>query len=62
MENRRLKAKIIELFGTQGDFAVAINTSEWVVSRVVRGRRELTDDEKAQWARTLKSKANELFK
>ncbi len=61
MENRVLKAKIIELFGTQADFAVATGISEPVVSRVIRGRRELTDDEKHQWARMLKAKPKELF-
>lgn len=61
MENRILKSKIIEHFGTQSDFAVAIGSSDPAVSRVVRSRRELTDDEKAQWARVLKSKSGELF-
>ena len=62
MVNMKLKGRIIEQFRNQADFAQAIGISETVVSRVVRGRRELTDDEKHQWARMLKSKPDELFK
>ncbi len=61
MVNMALKGAIIERYGTQADFAAAIGASEVVVSRVIRGRRELTDDEKHRWARVLHVKVDELF-
>ena len=49
----RLKAKIIERFGSQADFAQAIGEDESLVSRVVRGRRELSEDKKLKWSKIL---------
>ncbi len=52
MDNK-LKAKIVERYGTQADFAVKIGVDESVVSRVLRGRRYLTPEAGAKWARAL---------
>jgi len=60
--NRFLKAKIIEKFGTQADFAIAAKVPEPVVSNVVRNRRTLDPPEQRYWARLLESEPEELFK
>ncbi len=51
--NRKLKAKIVEEFGTQADFAQVMNLDEGVISRVVRGRRVLSPEDAAKWASVL---------
>ena len=58
---KKLKAKIIEHFGTQADFAQALKTDESTVSRVVRGRRCLSVENQKIWARKLRSSAKDLF-
>jgi len=52
--NKQLKAKIVERFGSQADFAQKIQVDESVISRVVRGRRSLTPEDQARWCRFLK--------
>lgn len=59
--NRILKAKIIEIYRTQADFAAAIKVNESAVSRVVRGRRNLDSDSQKEWAQALGCKEGELF-
>jgi len=59
--NRRLKAKIVERFGTQSDFSEAIKTQESTISRVVRGRRELNEEDKKAWAKALGAELAILF-
>lgn len=59
--NRVLKAKIIERFGSQANFAQTMGSSEPLISRVIRGRIELEQEEKEKWATALKYEANELF-
>jgi plasmid maintenance system antidote protein VapI len=51
--NKKLKAKIIENFGSQADFAQALRLQESVVSRVVNGRRSLRPEDVEKWARIL---------
>jgi hypothetical protein len=51
--NLKLKSAIVLNFGTQGDFARAVGEHEEIVSRVIRGRRELDPEKKAKWARVL---------
>lgn len=60
--NKRLKAKIIERFGTQADFARAMNVDELLVSRIVRGRRELEQGVQILWGKVLKCDPKELFR
>ena len=59
--NKRLKAKIIEFFGTQADFAQALGIDESFVSRVIRGRRELDTANQNHWAKLLKCKSGSIF-
>ena len=59
--NRRLKGKIVEKFGTQWDFAMAIGTHEALVSRVIRGRRTLAEMEQEKWAQVLVADTERLF-
>ena len=51
--NKRLKGKIVEIFGSQADFAQKAMVDETIVSRVIRGRRDLSEEEKARWAKIL---------
>jgi hypothetical protein len=59
--NLPLKSKIIRKFGTTEDFADHVCKHPSVVSRVVRGRLELTKDEKKRWATELECHVDELF-
>jgi len=59
--NLKLRLKIIEKFQTQSDFAAKIGINESVISRVVRGRRELSAEAKGEWAKALKCKPEEIF-
>ena len=60
--NKILKAKIIEKFGTQADFAQTININEELVSRIVRGRRTLNSETQRKWADVLECKPGDIFK
>jgi plasmid maintenance system antidote protein VapI len=59
--NKKLKAKIFEKFGTQGDFAQAVNVDETIVSKIIRGRRKLDSDKQFIWAEALGCKPKDLF-
>jgi transcriptional regulator with XRE-family HTH domain len=59
--NKDLKAAIFKEFGTQGDFAQAINVDETLVSKIVRGRRKLDQEKQLVWAEALNSTPKELF-
>jgi ribosome-binding protein aMBF1 (putative translation factor) len=57
--NRKLKARIIEKFGSQWEFAKAIEEHESTVSRVIRGRQSLSENERRKWATALNIKEPE---
>jgi plasmid maintenance system antidote protein VapI len=59
--NRCLKARIIELFGSQWEFARSIKAHESDVSRVVRNRKTLGLDEQKRWAEALQCSREKLF-
>lgn len=59
MDNK-LRAKIIENYGSQYKFAHALGTHETEVSSVVRGHKTLTPEKRRLWARLLKCKAKDL--
>jgi len=61
MANNKVKARIIEYYGTQADFAVKLGIREPTVSRVVNGRIRLSDKDKKFWAKKLESPVDELF-
>lgn len=51
--NIELKIAIIKKFGSQADFAFKMHEHESTVSRVVRGRRPLSPEQKMVWAKAL---------
>lgn len=51
--NKTLKAKIVEKFGSQVEFAKAIGEHEPIVSRVIRGHHYLSAEERLRWAIAL---------
>lgn len=59
--NYRLKALIIEHYGSQVDFAEELGQREETISRVVRGRQTLPDKEKQRWAQMLGATPEALF-
>jgi transcriptional regulator with XRE-family HTH domain len=59
--NLTLKFKIIQIYGTQADFAHRIGTNDSLVSRIVRGRRKLDPRNQEKWADALGCKPQELF-
>lgn len=60
--NKRLKAKIIEHYGTQFLFAVFVGEHESEISKVIRGRRVLSPEARKKWAGALQiSDSDGLF-
>jgi hypothetical protein len=59
--NKKLKAKIVEKYGTQADFAQAVKTDETIISRIIRGRRTLDLEAQHTWARVLDCNAEDIF-
>ena len=60
--NLKLKAKIVEKYGTQADFAPVINTDESLISKIIRGRRKLSPAQLEAWAKALDCKPDDIFK
>jgi plasmid maintenance system antidote protein VapI len=59
--NKILKAKIFEKYGTQGDFAQAVKVDETLVSKIVRGRRNLDPEKQSIWAKALGCHPRDIF-
>ena len=59
--NKSLKLKIIEKFGSQAEFSMAVKEDESAISRVLRGRRKLRPDDRKKWARVLGCRLEEIF-
>lgn len=59
--NKKLKGKIIEVYGTQADFAQQRKIPEHIISRVINGRHVLSTKEKKQWGKYLKCKMEDFF-
>ena len=57
----RLKARIVEAFGTQADFAQEIGEDETLISKIICGRRTLSLEKQKKWAEALGCKPNDLF-
>ena len=53
MKRLKLKGRIVEKYGTQADFAMEIKEDESLVSRVIRGRRQINPEKQKTWARAL---------
>ena len=61
MRNNKLRGKIIEMYGSQADFASILVVHEVFVSRVVNERIELSDETKQKWAELLNCEIEEIF-
>ena len=61
MSNLKLKAVIIEKFGSQSNFSQEIKVREPVISRVINNRHSLSQEERERWAKMLGVEATELF-
>lgn len=59
--NKALRLKIVEMADTQKSFAKRLGVCDSIVSAVVRGRRNLSRDEKAKWAQELGVKVGDVF-
>ena len=59
--NKKLKARIVLKFETQWDFAEAIGEQPAVVSHVIRGRRNISDIKKVEWAMKLGCRPEDIF-
>ncbi|HOD36811.1 MAG TPA: helix-turn-helix transcriptional regulator [Syntrophales bacterium] len=59
--NRKLKARIIETHGSQWEFAREVGIHEADVSRVLRGRKVLTAEQRRKWAKLLTCDEKEIF-
>jgi hypothetical protein len=59
--NLKLKARIVERYGSQSNFAYATNTDEAIISKIIRGRRKPTDEQCAIWASLLGTEPDRLF-
>ena len=59
--NRKLKAKIVERFGSQSEFAQVLGVRDPYVSRVVNGRDRLSESGKSLWASVLNCEKADIF-
>ena len=59
--NKKLKAKIVEYYGSQRGFASETRIPEDLVSRVLRGRYNLTGYEQDTWAKALHTEPERIF-
>ncbi|MCD6272921.1 MAG: XRE family transcriptional regulator [Deltaproteobacteria bacterium] len=59
--NRKLKAKIVEHFGSQADFAQVVKKDDSFISRVVRERRVLPVEIQKKWADVLLCNCEDIF-
>ena len=57
----KLKAAMVEKYGSQANFAQRMELDEAYVSRIVNGRRELSGSDKVIWANMLCRTVGDLF-
>ena len=62
MINKKLKARIVEQYLSQIDFADVVGVNDVLISKVIRGHRTLSETEKSRWAETLECKPVEIFR
>jgi hypothetical protein len=60
--NKKLKGKIIEIYGSQFEFSQVVKTHESDISRVIRGRKQLSIEDRQKWAEVLSCKPDDIFK
>lgn len=56
----KLKGKIVEVFGTQKDFAKAVGMSEQIVCAKLDGRSRFTQENIITWCKALDIDQNEI--
>lgn len=61
MKNLKLKAKIVELFGSQAVFAKKVKTSAPIVSMVINGFHSLDENQRRTWAKRLRCQVSDIF-
>ena len=59
--NWNLKRRIIDLYGTQADFSEAAYVDEATVSKVIRNRKKLSEEEKKRWSKLLRCQPFDIF-
>lgn len=59
--NLKLRGLILSQYPTQADFAKVIGVSETILSRIIKGRREATPQQKRTMAEILGRIEDELF-
>lgn len=59
--NKELKSKIVQIYGSQADFAQALKIAEPLISRVIRQRQSLALTDQEKWAKALKCKPADIF-
>ena len=59
--NKALKSMIVLKYENQENFSEQIGVSRSIVSNVIRGRRELSLENKIQWAEALGCSVDEIF-
>ena len=59
--NLKLRAKILEKFGSQAEFSMAVKEDESTISRIIRNRRKPSEEQKIRWANIIGCKHNEIF-
>ena len=59
--NWNLKKRIFELYQSQSNFAEVVNVDDSTVSRVITGRKRLSNEEKKRWAFLLRCKPEKIF-
>jgi len=59
--NLRLKALIIERFGTQAEASLKFGMNEYRLSRVIHGRVKPTQEERRKIAWALQRRISEVF-
>jgi len=50
---KSLRLRILEKFESQANFAMKLKIDESVVSRIIRGRKKLTKENREKWAKAL---------
>ncbi|MBA2881907.1 hypothetical protein HNR65_002241 [Desulfosalsimonas propionicica] len=60
-KNKRLRAKIVEIFGSYDAFGKAVETDASLISRIVCGHRKLPKEKQQKWADALNCKVREIF-
>ena len=60
MKYPKLRGKIIEVFGSQREFAKAVKQSEHMISKKLTGQCEITQKDVYEWSKALHLAPNEI--